>query len=288
MESGLHHLTGPYASGFQLDHQQLDAVIMPDLQDMANNADLLEQLRQRRFDGDEPPPYRSPSPDDGDDGEAPVLWPTAARDQVAAEIEELIRRPLSDEELDDTQCKVEMWHAGYHPGRRYDEEAREEAYFMFGARRSAKHYAKLIGRAGEQREKIFIRHRIKRRWQRLGVWNPEWGIPGRVDEGPRDKTLSWKWKWQGDVRYRGADPGPVIPEHPNTRAFHLRRGLHRDQRGPLPPRRSLAADTSKSAAESFITSRPWFTFAMDTEEERTRLNRIPHHLASHDVRGEIR
>ncbi|KAM4065371.1 hypothetical protein HRG_004308 [Hirsutella rhossiliensis] len=59
MATGLNILAGPYVLGFQLEHQQLDAVVMPDLQGVANNAELLEQLRQRRFG---PTAHRRPTP----------------------------------------------------------------------------------------------------------------------------------------------------------------------------------------------------------------------------------
>ena len=58
--------------------------------------------------------------------------------------------------------------------------------------------------------------------------------------------------------------------------MHLRERLPRGERGPPPPRHSLAADATKSATESFITSWPWYAYAVDEEEEeRTRLDRIP-------------
>ncbi|RMZ83265.1 hypothetical protein DV738_g1277, partial [Chaetothyriales sp. CBS 135597] len=165
-----------------------------------------------------------------------------------------------------------------HLRHRYEKEAERDDIFGLmedPGLREPKIREQLDGRAGQLRQKVVIRHRIKKRWERLGVWNPEWGIPGRVDERPRDKTFSWKWRWQGDTPTCGNSPSAYLPQHPNSRAIHLRQGLRRGERGPLPPRHSLSADASKSAAEAFITSRPWYIFGLDQEEERTRLERIP-------------
>lgn len=69
-----------------------------------------------------------------------------------------------------------------------------------------------------------------------------------------------------------------IPDHPNSRAARSREGWHRGARPPPSPRSGLAENASRSAAESFITTRPWYTYALDEEEERIRLERIPRRL----------
>ncbi|RMD39853.1 hypothetical protein DV735_g5290, partial [Chaetothyriales sp. CBS 134920] len=275
------------ASVYQLDHRQLNEIVMPDLQDMAGNPALLEHLRDRRFNGDDPPSYRSRLPNDDDenndinennDEATSVQGWMLADHQTSDEIDELVSRPLSEEELHETQRHFESWHPAYHPGLRYEKEAMRDAMFDMmkdPGLRDPQIRNQFDGRAGEQRQKVVIRHRIKKRWERLGVWNPEWGIPGRVDEAPRDKTSSWKWRWQADTPTCGNQPSAYLPEHPNSRAIHLREGLRRGERGPLPPRHSLGVDVSRSVAEAFITSRPWYIYGLDEEEERTRLDRIP-------------
>jgi hypothetical protein len=56
------------------------------------------------------------------------------------------------------------------------------------------------------------RHSIKKRWERLGVWNPEWGIPHRVNEGPKDYG-EWSWVWdQNRPRHRERDYDRVRDE----------------------------------------------------------------------------
>ena len=272
-------------SVYQSDHPQLSEVLMSNLQDMADNSDLLEWVRDRRFNRDGPPSYRSLSPD-GDGGSGnPRRWAMSAADKIIAEIDELVRRPLNEQELRETQQHFETWHPAYHPGRRYDLEASQDAALdakgdpgPSETEGRAIAAAAAVGRAEKLRQRVLIRHRIKQRWQKLGVWNPEWGIPGRVDEGPQDQTATWKWRWQGDTPDRGYGSmwKPYLPQHPNSRAVRLRLALRPGERGPLPPRHSLAADATKGTAEFFITSRPWYVLGLDEEEERTRLNRIPY------------
>ncbi|KAK3361423.1 hypothetical protein B0T24DRAFT_108889 [Lasiosphaeria ovina] len=266
------------ASVYQLDNYKVNTIIMPALRKIAENPELLEKIRARRFNRDEPPPYRSPTPDSHEyDNIVPLSFTTSDRDRILAEIEELVSEPLSEEELRETQQNFELWHSAYRPGNRYVAEAKDADFSLMNDEglRDLRIREWLAGRAGEQRRKVVFRHRIKKRWERLGVWNPEWGIPGRVNEGPRDNPSSWKWTWQGDMSNVGADCNPYRPHHPNSRAVHLREGLRRGQRVPLQPQCNLATDASRTAAESFITSRPWYTYALDQEEERTRLNRIP-------------
>ncbi|KJZ78141.1 hypothetical protein HIM_02179 [Hirsutella minnesotensis 3608] len=271
------------ASLEQLDHQQLEQFIMPDLHDMAQNQDLLERVRDRRFNRDDPPPYRSPSPEedgfeDGQDGGFDLHPLQAIAASEKAKMEELIDEPLTETELRETQRHFEMFSPAYNPGRLYEQaadDAQQRVELCLDGDREARN--KLYhGRSGGLRLRVLVRHGIKKRWQRLGVWNPDWGIPGRVDMKPHDQPFLWKWKWQGDVPDCGAEPlSRYTPRHPNSRAMRLRQGLRRRESGIVPPpRHSLDPDASQSTAEAFITSRPWYLFAMECEEERTRLARL--------------
>ncbi|PHH92761.1 hypothetical protein CDD83_5385 [Cordyceps sp. RAO-2017] len=118
------------------------------------------------------------------------------------------------------------------------------------------------GRSGRQRIKVFAWHHIKKRWQSLGIWNPDWGIPGR---DPSDSSAPSYWKFS--------------LEHPNSRAVRLRQGVRRSEPAVLPPpRHSLGPDADRSAGEAFITSRPWYVHdPLELEEERTRIRRLPNH-----------
>lgn len=138
------------------------------------------------------------------------------------------------------------------------------------------------------------RHIIKKRWEKLRVWNPSWGVPtniglswfssshygslplssnGSVEHDHRE----WRWRWQGDRpmstnRYWDSQPDT---EHPNYRAVQLRKGTRRHEVGPRAPRSHLSPNAGASEADSFILSRPWYNFRLDVEEERLRVGRVP-------------
>ena len=86
---------------------------------MAADPERLERQRDRRFDRDEPPPYRERV-----ETVVPtlVLWPTAARKPIRAEMEELVRQPLSDDEKFTLLYDMKM-SSTYGPGMRYSNEA---------------------------------------------------------------------------------------------------------------------------------------------------------------------
>jgi hypothetical protein len=133
-----------------------------------------------------------------------------------------------------------------------------------------KEFLKIETKTGQQRRAVIVRHNIRKRWQRLGIWNPEWGIPGRVDTQPRDWVDSWRWRWQSDT-----DPPPYDPQHPVSRAVQLRKNLDYSERPVPPPRSRLSEDASASEAESFIISRPWFIYSLGGYEFMERKARIP-------------
>ncbi|KAF4511823.1 hypothetical protein G6O67_001031 [Ophiocordyceps sinensis] len=277
------------ASVYQLDHEQLSQLVMPELQDMADNQPLLEQHLDRRFNRDDPPPYRSPSADEDDDDQDiyehlgfDLLHPLQSLTaQDRAKIDNLIGEPLTETELIKAQRYFESSQPAYNPGRLYDKAAKDATLRAMMPSYDGcplevrKSYN---GRAGRQRLNVLIRHGIKKRWQSLGVWNPEWGIPGRVDSKPRDESFRWRWTWQGDTQERGATLGfdHHVAQHPNSRAIRLRQGLRRGEAScvPPPPRHRLEPDASQSTAESFITSRPWYIYGLEQAEESVRLRRL--------------
>lgn len=56
------------------------------------------------------------------------------------------------------------------------------------------HRSDLIGRAGDQRLWVIVRHCKKKQWEKLRTWNDQWGIPERVDGGPNDHVGKWEWE----------------------------------------------------------------------------------------------
>ncbi|KAL8383043.1 hypothetical protein RB595_006690 [Gaeumannomyces hyphopodioides] len=255
---------------FNDDYQIATAMqrdVVPALDRLAENASLLDR-GLRRFDRDEPPPYVSSTEDDDDDYQN--LPPP---DQIGATLDE----PLNDEEL---RWVYESLEGFYHPGARYDAEAELERDRLESSARAAcdgtrKYFVQYgdasAGRAGYARINIMARRNIKRRWEKLGVWNPEWGIPGRAENPqPNDKTYEWKWPWQD------CDRAPAWnPHHPVARALELRRGMRRSEHAPVVPWSRLGKDASASQANSFITSRPWFMHDVEAIEETQRSLRLP-------------
>jgi hypothetical protein len=239
---------------------------VPALERLAENGSLLDR-GLRRFDRDEPPPYVSSTEDDDDDyqNELPP-------DQISAILDE----PLNDEELRQAYGSLETF---YHPGARYDAEAELERNRLdVSARRACDNTRKYFvqygdaaaGRAGDARLNIMVRRNIKRRWEKLGVWNPGWGIPGRSENPqPNDEAYEWKWPWQD------CDRAPAWnSHHPVARALELRRGMRRSEHTPVIPWSRLGRDASASQADSFITSRPWFMYRAEAIEETQRSLRL--------------
>ncbi|KIX01189.1 uncharacterized protein Z518_08914 [Rhinocladiella mackenziei CBS 650.93] len=168
---------------------------MPTLQRMADDSEFLEH-RRRRFDQDDPPPpysshntTRLPTPDP---------FPPAVDD---IDIDELLHKPLSDFEINVIRGRFSL-DGLYYPRHRCNDEVRQEKERIYreSARRDENYNPlyrgpDLIGRPVQQRIYIMARHSIKKRWEKLGVWNPKWGVPTGYlegfgnDDGPR----SWVW-----------------------------------------------------------------------------------------------
>ncbi len=262
--------------------------VVPALERFAEN-EALRDRALRRFERDEPPRYVSSTEEDDDyDDEIPSL----------DELTQVLDEPLSDRDLDTVAIRMERH---YQPGVRYEVEAAQERDRLALAARLAcentrqyfvQYGSAADGRAGDERVNIIIRRNIKRRWEKLGVWNPEWGFPDRVENPqPNDDTRTWKWPWQhGDAAADWSDKGEDDlgamarnPRHPVTRAIELRRGRRRSEHSPVIPHSRLQTDASASQGESFITSRPWFMFQVEGCEDWERLARVP--LRTHHFYG---
>ncbi|KAK3386087.1 hypothetical protein B0H63DRAFT_560546 [Podospora didyma] len=205
---------------------------MPALQRFADNPQL------GRFDRDDPPPYTTYDSESGSDFDAP-FHPS-------------LGLGLGKDDSDS-------------PGRRFQVEVEHETSLL-GAFRGwgpSNYWAKEFLKASSGRQSLryspIVRCNIRRRWQKLGIWNPAWGIPGRQDRQPNDDTDTWKWKWEQDI--------PFDEKHPAMRAVRLRQGLRHAERNPPPPFSKLNEDAAPGQAESFIISRPWFTFSVEKAEQ---------------------
>lgn len=131
-----------------------------------------------------------------------------------------------------------------------------------------------------QRRNILTRHNIKRRWQKLGIWNPEWGIPGRdINTQPSDHLSCWNGPWAGpdpprQFIFDSHGKNVPNPDHAITKVLQPRQGLRRGEHLPVPSHPKPQPHASASDADAFITSRPWFQFHLELQEEGQREHRL--------------
>jgi hypothetical protein len=262
--------------------------IMPRLQQMADDPAFPERRRHRFNEDDPPPPYSS-----GSTTELPTpnLFPPVADNDV--DVDELLRKPLNDEEINWFGGKVRY----YRPHHRYYDEFSQERRRIDrewgGWDESFKRVYRgpdLTGLSGQQRLRIMVRHSIKKRWERLGVWNPEWRIPTYIDGGHTDTAGNWAWKWDREQSYTGREDDdqryemrmvswPSREEElPDERAVRLhleRQGVWTETHGPQPLETDGPIDVHVDHRELLITSRPWFVWNLEVAEEEVRLHRDP-------------
>lgn len=270
------HLAAKMPPYLELSNLQraITAQAMPALGVLADDESQLDHSRNARFERDSPPPYVSSSESESEEAlRHPVL--ARPRDAVLAEHVELLSQPLDQKESRKLVRTLNRSRR-YAPGPRYRSEAKLEQLRLSSFCRDLPWKSPLAEtlnptkNTGQKRRAVIIRRIIRKRWQHLGIWNPKWGIPDRVDAQPPDWVDDWTWRWQSD-----ADPPLYDPQHPLSRAVQLRENLDYGERPVPPPRSRLSEDASASEAESFITSRPWFLYSLENFEFRERKARIP-------------
>ena len=271
-------------------HIWMQADAQPTLERLANDPDRLARARDRRFERDEPPAYVSSE----SEGEDTLLEAYGLGGGAGQDTKDLIEPPLDGRELRRVaHCLSNHWR----PGARFDQEVDFEdgkiEKFLWEHWLDPDVQKALGGEAGRQRRPIIARRNVRKRWEKLGVWNPQWGIPGRTDQQSNDRSDKWDWRWhtprplhrqEGDGGASGymrainpfSEAGLEVlnPDHPTVRAVSLRQGLGQLEHVPVPPRPALK-DASPAEAESFILSRPWFMYALETTEEQMRHARLP-------------
>ena len=254
---------------------------------MEDDPAFLERRRHRFDDDDPPPPYSS-----GGSTELPTPEPFSpvAHD---IDIDELLRKPFSDKEIRHFGWKVKH----YLPCSRYKDEFDQERNRIDREwrRRDANYIPlyrgpDLIGRAGQQKLPIMIRHSIKKRWKRLGVWDPEWGIPNSLRDGPKDNDYLWYWKWDRKQSYRDREydrqPHEVqlaswpsrdeeLPHERSVRLYLERQDEWNEALDRQPSDANGPTEVYVDDGESMITSRPWYVWKLEVAEEDVRLSRDP-------------
>lgn len=237
----------------------LGSEALPALERLAQ-APSLRDRAVARFDRDGPPRYVTSTEEEDSDEHAVIstLFGHPLREKALDDVRRLLDEPLDDKQCGRLALGLACQTEVYSPGQRYNQEvkhekSRVESWARVEAKTdSTREYFVQYGgvketRAGIERVNIIARRNIKRRWQKLGVWNPDWGIPGRANPQPQDDMYEWKWRWQhGDA---AAEWQPVPDEsamlansrHPVTRAIRLRQRpapkRTRPRASTLPPRR---------------------------------------------------
>jgi hypothetical protein len=232
--------------------------LMPLLQRMHDDPAFLERQRVR-------PDFHYPSMDSADPSTR-FSTPDSSTPLTDAQTDELLQKPLTDKEINLFRREMKK----YAPHHRYQEEARQERVQIDRDSSSVYGRGLLVG---------VPRHRIKKRWERLGLWNPKWGVPDRPYHRPDDVTINWKWMW--DQRRNRNVRKHTWPsqdqEVPDERAVRL----HLEERGdwnevlrPQPAENDHSTEVQVDDRELFVTSRPWYVWNLEAAEERVRLRRL--------------
>ncbi|KXH56621.1 hypothetical protein CNYM01_10724 [Colletotrichum nymphaeae SA-01] len=226
----------------------------PLLEAIAAN-DALHTHYLKRFESDEPPQYDSDSSSEYDEDDAPSEDPNI-----------VIERPLDEDEIKRIALALGPQMS---PGQLYlSESKREEKRIIENCRGPVFHKPKGIRRIG-----IVARHNMKKRWEKLGIWNPAWGFAGRNVQ-PNDNFYEWRWKWDQDNGENSASHDHKWEEGIIKRKLILRKNLRRGDHVHVDPQPSLVQDITAPQAESYFTSRPWFIFELEVTEEKQRLSRV--------------
>ncbi|KAI1274629.1 hypothetical protein F5Y07DRAFT_372338 [Xylaria sp. FL0933] len=254
----------PFVDRFQLQ-QAVSSQAVPALEAIAAN-DNLRSLR--RFERDEPPPYASST--ESEELDDVDIFPPPQGGPMPEELKAIMERPLTDDELDDIVLRLEPF---VYPDKFYYSEATREQRRLDSYHRGPRPlmFQRLNG---QRRQGVIVRHLVKRRWQKLGVWNPDWGFAGRKLQ-PSDDARRWKWPWQqherpDDAHWREDPAARELVE----RALRLRQTLRHGEHAPVLPRSRPGPDTTAAQAEAFLISRPWFIFQVEVAEESERYNRL--------------
>ena len=151
-------------------HQAVNNQAVPALEAIAAN-DNLHSLH--RFKHNDPPPYASSTKSEELDNVD--LIPPTRSGPIPKELKALIGYPLSKDELETISDFI---YKLPHPDNFYYTEAQRKDYRLNTDRRSPQ--PKMFRDLNNtQRQGIIIRHLVRRRWQKLGVWNINWGFAGR-------------------------------------------------------------------------------------------------------------
>ncbi|KAI1337292.1 hypothetical protein F5Y15DRAFT_425879 [Xylariaceae sp. FL0016] len=236
---------------------------------MAENNDPRSHRRLERAD---PPLYESPT-----DSEENWISEDGSLDE---ELQAILDEPIQDSEI---EFVVSMISDSVHPMNIYHQHAKiEEARFLNNPHLRGQGRPKLFQKLdGCRRQGVIVRHCVKRRWQKLGIWNPDWGFAGRRVHDC-DNARKWKWWWQAPrpirehMGDRAHDPAWLYDysQYLLKRAIRKRQNLRRGEHVLVPPQSRLSENATVTEAEDWLISRPWFVFHVEVGEESARRYRL--------------
>jgi hypothetical protein len=139
-----------------------------------------------------------------------------------------MERPIDDDEVKNISVSMDIM---VRPDQFYYLETKREEYRFRKETRSLPRppmfAAMFWGLNGSRRIGVIIRHNFKRRWEKLGVWNPKWGFAGR-QVWTDDDHLMWIWWWQAASVEANQSSAHKAWSEPYVRALRLRRELQSD------------------------------------------------------------
>ncbi|KAI0111249.1 hypothetical protein GGR51DRAFT_569271 [Nemania sp. FL0031] len=241
-------------------HQAASGQFSPVLKAIAAK-DTLQRLRR-----DVPPPYVLPTEIDVLSHDASVPKPTESG-AMSEEIHAIIERPIDNAELEIISRIIAK---DLIPREIYDHEVDRESERIHKYMSSFRSTA-FSGRNGVRRRVVIAHHNTKRRWQKLGVWNPEWEFDQRKVLPNNDKFHKWTWRSHPNDVNRSYDEAAELAARGLRSRQHLRRG----ERAPIMPQSYPGQETTTTKVEEFLISRPWFAFQLEVAEEEARRLRLP-------------
>ncbi|CAK7200164.1 hypothetical protein SEUCBS139899_002855 [Sporothrix eucalyptigena] len=249
---------------------------LPALQHFADHPNYRERVLGR-FERDDPPPYESSTESE----EAAPLVATLG--ELPPDLQELFDRPLKDSERGTVAYSLYRF---YYPLHRYREEEapQRHAIYRWASAHPNPDIRRLLGPYGsgekinsaDRRCAVVARNLVKRRWQKLGVWNPAWGIPEpEWYTGAKSSSRSYGmdlWPWQhSELPHENESD---LRNDPVQRAVELREGLRYGEHVPVQPRSHLTPSSSDTQGESFLITRPWFQLLLELHEHSERRSRL--------------
>ncbi|KAH7000243.1 hypothetical protein EDB80DRAFT_811358 [Ilyonectria destructans] len=196
------------------------------------------------------------------------LRPTG--DPLPLEVAEFFDAPLTYSELVEWNSEMRILrHPGYRYAYEYCIELGRVRRGLQASRAKMNAHATLLS-LQKEREPIVIRQRIRKRWQELGIWNSDWGIPYHQPRtftaNPYHGQAEWKWEWEITKLH---EPGFWVKhrDQGSDASFNL---------GISPTK--VAEGASMREAEAFIVSIPWVTYNIHMAENLIRFKRVPKEL----------